>query len=381
MKMKMKIYYVANTYMPYEKAYGIQIAKMCEALIEEGADLTLVVPSRGPRGALQEFYGLRVAIPTIWLPTLDLVSYKRFGYACMAFLFSISYVLFLFYRWLRGERFVLYTIDADWFSSAALVLIPAPLFSEMHGAKRRNFATRFLLSHIRGVIAINRIIIDELKKMFPHSTAHYTAGPNGVDIAMFAPQDKSQARDKLGLPQETKIVLYSGRFYEWKGLEIIPRVAALTPEIRWQIVGDTREKFIDVVREPLPANMYFAGGQPYSEMPLWNAVADAVLVLGTKRDEQSYRWTSPMKLFEHMSAGRPIVASATPAIKEIVSEREAIFYEPDDVKDLANKVRQAVTGGEQIVLMVNEARHAANGLSWNNRAKHTIQFIKSTIAT
>ena len=70
--MTMKMYYVANFYMPFGKAYGIQLAKMCEALIEEGVDLTLVVPSRGPQGSLREFYGLRVDIPTIWLPTLDL---------------------------------------------------------------------------------------------------------------------------------------------------------------------------------------------------------------------------------------------------------------------------------------------------------------------
>ena len=375
----MKVYYVANFYMPFEKAYGIQIAKMCEALIEEGIDLTLVVPTRGPQTPLRDFYGLRVAVPTIWLPTLDLAAYERFGYFCMSFSFSISYVLFLWYRWLRGERFVLYTIDADRYSSSALSLIPAPLFSEMHGGKPRTFGSKLLFSRLRGVIAINKIIIDELKKIFPRSRTRYIAEPNGVDIAMFAPQDKRQARIKLGLPLEVPAVLYTGRFYEWKGLEIISRAAALTPDIRWQLVGDTRERFEEVVQESLPANMQFAGGRPYNEMPLWNAAADAVLVLGTKRDEQSYRWTSPMKLFEHMAAGRPIVASATPAIKEIVSPNEALLYEPDNVEDLVRNVRQAVMGGEQVASMVRRAAHTAEHFSWSNRARRVIQFIKSTL--
>jgi len=369
------MYYVANAYMPHEKAYGIQIAKMCEALIEEGVDLTLVLPNRGPQESLQEFYGLRVAIPTIWLPTLDLAEYDRFGYFCMSLSFSISYTLFLWYRLFRGERFVLYTLDTDRYSSSALSFVPRPLFSEMHGSKEHTFASWLLFSRIRGIIAINRIIVEDLKKIFPRSSIRYIAEPNGVDLAMFSPQDKSRARAELGLPPETPTVLYSGRFYSWKGLEIIPRAAALTPEIRWQMVGDTREKFMEVVKESLPANMQFAGSQPYSEMPVWNAAADAVLVIGTKRNEQSYWWTSPMKLFEHMAAGRPIVASATPALKDVVSEREALLYESDNAEDLARNVRQAVAGGASIDALTSQALHTAQDLSWSNRAKRVIHFI------
>jgi glycosyltransferase involved in cell wall biosynthesis len=375
----MKVYYVANFYMPFDKAYGIQLAKMCEALIEEGVDLTLIVPSRGPQTSLREFYGLRVNIPTIWLPTLSLAKYERLGYFCMSLSFSFSYLVFLWYKRLVGERFVIYTIDADAYSSSALAIVPSPIFSEMHGGKSRTLATRLLFSRVNGIIAINRIIIEDLKTVFPRSRARYIAETNGVDLAMFAPSSKSSARVSLGLPNDVPIVLYAGRFYGWKGLEIIPRVAALTPEVHWQMVGDTREKFMEIVRESIPSNIHFAGGRPYSEMPLWNAAADAVLVLGTKRNEQSYRWTSPMKLFEHMAAGRPIVASATPAVKDAVSENEALLYEPDNAKDLADKIRQAVAGGESIAWMVDRAMQAAQCRSWNERARRVIHFMESTL--
>ncbi|MFA6408159.1 MAG: glycosyltransferase family 4 protein [Candidatus Paceibacterota bacterium] len=377
--MKKKVYYVANFYMPYEKAYGIQVAKMCEALVEAGVDITLIVPSRGPQGSLKKFYGLRVEIPTLWLPTLDLEEYDRFGYVFMALTFSISYFFFLWYKWLLGERFVLYTIDADQYSSSALALIPVPLFSEMHGGKLNTCATRLLFSRLRGVMAINRIIISELKDTFPHSPARYIAEPNGVDLAMFSPQEKSQARIKLGLSLEEPIMLYIGRFYEWKGLEIIPRAAALSPMIRWQMVGDTRERFADVVKESLPENLHFAGGRPYGEMPTWIAAADAVLVLGTKRDEQSYRWTSPMKLFECLATGRPIVASATPAIKDAIATGAALLYEPDNAEDLADKARQAVTPSAQTIALVNEALHIAPAHTWSGRAKRVVHFIESTL--
>lgn len=375
----MKVYYVANFYMPFQKAYAIQLAKMCEALVEEGVDLTLLVPHRGPCTSIKEFFGLRVEIPTRWLPVLDLDSYGPFGYVVMAITFMISSTLFLWYKRLCGERFVLYTIDADRYSSSALVFVPAPLFSEMHGAKPDTLAQRMLFRGLRGVIAINRIIIEELQHVFPNSRTRYIAEPNGVDLEMFAPQDKEQARRELVLPPTTSTVLYAGRFYDWKGLEILPQAAALAPDIRFQMVGGTKEEFAILVKEPLPDNMYFAGGRPHAEMPLWIAAADVVLVLGTKRDEQSYRWTSPMKLFEYMAAGRPIVASATPAIKDTVSLRESFLYEPDDAEDLVRQVQAAVRGGSDVEGRVAEARKSAQGRSWSGRAERVIQFIESTL--
>lgn len=86
-----------------------------------------------------------------------------------------------------------------------------------------------------------------------------------------------------------------------------------------------------------------------------------------------------MKLFEHMAAGRPIIASATPAIKDVVSDGEALLYEPDNAKDLADKARQAVADGAGIVELVSRAVQAAQRLAWNERAKRVIQFIESTL--
>lgn len=375
----MKVYYVANFYMPFQKAYAIQLAKMCEALVEEGVDLTLLVPHRGPCTSIKEFFGLRVEIPTRWLPVLDLDSYGPFGYVVMAITFMISSTLFLWYKRLCGEHFVIYTIDADRYSSSALALVPAPIFSEMHGAKPNTFLQRVLFSRLQGVIAINRIIVEELERTFPRSETRYIAEPNGVDLEMFAPQDKIKARQKLGLPDTTPTILYAGRFYDWKGLEILPRAARLAPHIRFQMVGGTKEEFVTLTGESVPDTMYFAGGRPHAEMSSWIAAADAVLVLGTKRDEQSYRWTSPMKLFEYMAAGRPIVASATPAIKDTVSLREVFLYEPDNAEDLVRQVQAAVQGGSDVEGRVAEARKSAQGRSWNGRAGRVLQFIESTL--
>ena len=378
----MKIYYIANARMPTEKAHGIQIAKMCEAFIEEGIDLTLVVPTRATDArSLKDYYGLRVSVPLVRLPALDWYGRGRFRYALSSLSFMFSYVCFLAYKKMAGEHFVLYTVDIDTFSSSALTFLHRPLFSEMHTAKSATIAGRVLFKGIRGIIAINRIIVEELRRAFPHSRAQYMIEPNGVDLASFPKTEKAEARTRLGLPIDIPIVLYSGRFFEWKGLEILPKAAAATPSIRWQIVGGDEEGFEKLVHEFLPANFFFAGSRPYNEMPLWYVAADALIVLGTKRDVQSYRYTSPMKLFECFAAERPIIASGTPALHEIASEKEVLFYEPDDAQDLARLASYAVTHHKELAPKIQAAGRMAAQYSWRSRAERIVRFIKETTST
>ncbi|KKU57466.1 MAG: hypothetical protein UX81_C0035G0008, partial [Parcubacteria group bacterium GW2011_GWA2_47_12] len=66
----MKIYYIANARMPTEKAHGIQIAKMSEALRAAGADVILVVPRRGEDGSLKNVYNLAADIPVVRVPVI-----------------------------------------------------------------------------------------------------------------------------------------------------------------------------------------------------------------------------------------------------------------------------------------------------------------------
>lgn len=380
--MNIKMQYVVNARMPTEKAHGIQIAKMCEAFIEAGVDLTLVVPRRATDPhSVREYYGLRVDVPLVRIPALDWYGNGRIGYFISSVSFMFSYLFFIWNKKRAGEQCILYTVDADNYSSSALAFLGLPLFSEMHGAKLRTLAQRMLFKKVTGIITINKIIVEELQKNFPHSRARYIVEPNGVDLSMFAGIDKKDARTKLGLPHDLQVVLYTGRFFEWKGLEILPRAAAATPAVRWQIVGGDRADFATLVKELLPENLFFAGSRPHSEMPFWFAAADALIVLGTARDIQSYRYTSPMKLFEYLAAGRPIIASNTPAIREIVSENEVIFYTPDDAHDLARAVQLAATHGEKLTQRTEAAMRLAASSSWRARAERIVQFLEETAHT
>lgn len=350
---------------------------MCEAFIEEGLDITLLVPRRGTdTSSVRESYNLRVEVPLVRLPAIDLYNKGPFWYHVSSYAFMLVPVIYLWSKRLRGEQFLIYTVDLDNFSSSFLPLVGRPLYSEMHGGKPKTFLQKYLFAHLDGVIAINTHIVKELKERFIHSSARFIVKPNGVDTSTFVFYEKQEARKHLTIANDTKMVLYAGRFFGWKGLESLVEAATISPELSWYLVGGTKEYFQEVTGiQSLPSNMVFIGSRPHQEIPWWISAADALVVLGTKRDQQSYWYTSPMKLFEYLVSPQPVIASATPALQEIVTDDEVFLYQVDNAKDLAEKVRHAIQFPEESKKRILRAQEKGRSLTWKQRARDIKAFL------
>ncbi|MBI3634352.1 MAG: glycosyltransferase family 4 protein [Candidatus Yonathbacteria bacterium] len=378
----MKLYYIASARMPHKKAYAIQIAKMCEAFIEEGVDLELIIPKhRGMNEDIKDYYKLRPPLCVTRLPALDFYASGKWGYFLSSLIFTISYSLYLLFKMLQGKRGIIYTIDMDTFSFVAGVFLHMPCFLETHGGKAKTWVNQFFFKYVKGVIVINNVIKKQIAETIAFPEEKMLVWPNGIDLDLFRGVSKDEARNNLALPKDRKIIMYCGRFYGWKGLDVlVDATKEISSDIFVYIVGGTREEFISVARKTdLPENFMFPGEKPYTEIPLWLSAADALLVLGTKYDTQSYYYTSPMKVFEYLAVRRPIVASRTPAILDIVSDKEVIFYEPDNSKDLAQKIAIAVNGSDPVVVKVDFAAKRARDFTWQKRAKDILNFIKKNI--
>lgn len=368
--------------MPHKKAYAIQIAKMCEAFIEEGVDLELVIPrQKGMVEDIKDYYKLRPPLCVTRLPSLDLFARGRWGYFLSGWSFTVSYFVYLILKICQGKRGVIYTIDMDTFSFALSAFLGIPCFLETHGGKAKTRVNTIFFKHVNGIIVINNIIKKQIVKTMSFPENRMLVWPNGIDLELFQDIQKDEARSRLSLPKEVNIVMYCGRFYGWKGLDVLIDAAKELPRnIFVYVVGGTKDEFMLVAKKKeLPSNMIFVGGKSYTEVPLWLSAADALLVLGTKYDTQSYYYTSPMKVFEYLAMRRIIVASRTPAIQDIVSDKEVVFYEPDNPKDLAQKMELAINGSAAMDKKIATAAIKAKDFTWHNRAKDILEFIKKNI--
>lgn len=371
----MKIYYVANARMPSDKAHGIQIVKMAEALIESGVDVTLVLPRRpGTEQSMREHYNLRVDIPVVRLPVFDWGMGGPIRYRLSAFSFIASYIWY-FYTAIKRADAVVYTVDLDHVTCLGLPFLGLPYFSEMHGGKPRSLFYRFFFKRMRGIIATTSITRDELIQKFHLPPERALLEPNGVDLSHLSMLSRDDARRALGLPLEKPLALYVGRVLPWKGIDILPVAAAQIPDSTIGFLGGTEEEY-KAAFGVSGAPVVFYGSKPHTEVGIWLAAADVCMVIGTRHDEYSYRYTSPMKVYEYLASGRPIIASSTPALRGVLGEDECYFCEPDDAASLARAIVTAIADPVRAERMAAKGIERAREHTWQKRAERTKKFIE-----
>lgn len=378
--MNTKIYYILNARMPTERAHGIQVAKMYEAMRGCGMDVTMILPRR--KNAIHDswhtYYGLATDVSVIQLGVWDMYTKGRIGFVMSSCTFMVAYIWHLLKRKFSGEHFIVYTIDMDQFSFAGVPLLRVPYFVEIHDAKPRSLMYRWLFRFARGIITINQPIKQALIDRFGLRPESIIVHPNGIDLSWIRSDlNVRDARKSLGIPLNKYIVLYSGKFYDWKGLDILISAArVLGTQVDIYIIGGTPEELQKVTGELLPENLHCMGQVPYATVPKWLAAADTLLLLGTKKNTYSYNYTSPMKLFEYMAARRVIVASGTPAVREIVGGSDVLLYAPDDTSDLAKKILSARNlPAHEKDRMITSAYQRVTIFTWKDRARSVQNFI------
>ncbi|MEK7554765.1 MAG: glycosyltransferase family 4 protein [Patescibacteria group bacterium] len=371
----MKLYYVAHCRFPSPRAHAIQIAKMAESFALTSVDLELILPrrnnsiSQSPR----EFYGLKTDLPIRYLPVLNLYAWGRIGYVLGGLSFLISYMFFLLRKRMCKEKFILYTIDMDEFSFIGISFFLVPFIIEIHGSKKYGVLLSRMFKRAQAILTINNLIKDDLVQNFRIPEERILVHPNGIDLDLFSKSESREAwRLKWNIPINSHVALYVGKCYDWKGMEILHDAFRALPDVTFVFVGCTKEEFERVTKSHVGMpNAIFFGERPYIEMPLWMKSADVLLVLGTKKNAYSYTQTSPMKLFEYMASGVPVLSPNTPALRAHVSEREVVFYEPDSSESFIRGIRNVI-GNRSVKELTVHAREATKQFSWEHRAKQIL---------
>src|SRR5262249_46193853 len=146
-----------------------------------------------------------------------------------------------------------------------------------------------------------------------------------------------EARKRLGLSTDLRMVVYTGHLYSWKGVDTLAEAARLlSDDIRIFVVGGTPDD-IRNFRQICTgvANLSIVGHRNHAQVPIWQKSADVLVLPNTARENISKYYTSPMKLFEYMASGRPIVATDLPSIMEILNRDMAFICKPDDAAAMA----------------------------------------------
>jgi glycosyltransferase involved in cell wall biosynthesis len=386
-----RILYLADIRFPLERANGIQSMETCHALAGRGHDVTLVVrpdPHEPPRDPF-EFYGLP-RIPTLHVdvaPVTGPAAARRTGYITFALGRAIGGarqdlvftrdlgLASLFLRLPAVLRAPLvyeaHSIAADTAASLPQLVSNAPPASP---SKLRRLAAREqrVWRAADGYVTITGGLLRELEKRFgPRERA--VVVPDGVRSTKDTRSTTNANETKE--TQEVFTIGYAGHLYPWKGVELVVEAVAALTDTRGLIVGGhDKEPDLARVKEfatqlDCAGRITFTGLLPPREVPARLAEAD-VLVLPNPRSAISNAFTSPLKLFEYMASGRPIVASDLPSLREILRDGEnAILVEPGNPQALVagiERIKKDAALGERIAA---QALQDVQAFTWTRRAE------------
>jgi glycosyltransferase involved in cell wall biosynthesis len=381
----MKIAVIAPTEIPARRANTVQVMKMAQAFAGLGHTVRLVAPAAGPAPAnsweeLAMHYGLVHPFKVDSLPAIPWL--RRYDYAWRAL------------RWAGGWKAdLVYTRLPQAAALAGIQAVPAIL--ELHDLPQGLMGSRLFRRFLHGrqsrrLVIITRSLEQDLSRRFDLGVGSRPPGfvviaPDGVDLERYQDlPEPAQARRDLPLPLPEKFTAgYTGHLYAGRGTEILLGLAQRLPEITLLLVGGEPK---DVARLQAQAqlaglnNTVFTGFVPNAELPRYQAACDVLLmpyqqhVAGSSGGDIA-RYLSPMKLFEYMACGRPILSSDLPVLQEVLNADNARLLPADDLDAWVAALQQLAASSETCRRYAAQARRDVAAYTWERRAARILEGI------
>lgn len=224
-------------------------------------------------------------------------------------------------------------------------------------------AERWALSRV-SVVICSAGLGDYVRRVAPDARVlewRFPAVPPGV-----APEVVAARRQELGIPSDARIILYSGNFAEYQGIDLlfgaVPGVLAEHPDTYLVCVGASDEREIEVGRSMLAGapseRIRLLPRQPRELIEQYVAMADVLV------SPRSSLGNFPLKVFDYLAAGKPIVATDVPSHRCVLDDSLALLCEPS-ARGLAEGMSRVLRDGALAATLATSALgFATRELSW-----------------
>jgi glycosyltransferase involved in cell wall biosynthesis len=194
--------------------------------------------------------------------------------------------------------------------------------------------------------------------------------PNGVDYEHFAAQSQGLPADVADIPGPR--IGYVGSINEKIDLNLLAAIARQRPDWQLLMVGPTLFKQPDAIA-PLQAlpNVHFLGRKQVTELPAYMQACDVCLMPYAHN-----AWTeniNPLKLYEYLATGRPIVATDIPAVQDF----QEVLHIADNEDAFIRAIEQALT--ESTPEAIARRQRIARQNTWEQRVETLSSIITGAL--
>ncbi|WP_395502163.1 glycosyltransferase family 4 protein [Ectopseudomonas mendocina] len=376
----MKIAYLSSSVIPSRLANSVHVMKMCQALAVNADAVVLLAPnaSMGREELTSDifsYYGVRPIFSIQW------VFWSRWlGRSYLSGFLAAIRIAFGGYD-LAVARCLPSAFFAALFKIPVIFEYHQPINDSGRMSRLNVFLFKRLIRRKSFVsfIAITHALKSDFLDHYPELVGRVFVAPDGSDAFPEQFEKITLARSSHRLQ-----VGYVGQLYSGKGMEVVSALCKAAPFVDFHVVGGLQSDIKKWQAEILAENITFHGYVPHSQTPGYIAAFDVLLLPNQKKitwhkaGGDIGRWTSPLKMFEYMSAGKPIISSDIPVLREVLQDDvNALLCPPEDIaawvhalKRLENPQLRARLGGRALADFLSS-------YTWAHRARLIIEHFKS----
>lgn len=384
----MRITYVTQTRFPTEKAHGNQIAQVCHALAGLGHEVTLLAPTVGTEKGEETYayYGIPKSFAVVHPGSFDALR-SRFVPGKLGFAVGM-------WSYRRVLKTYLKSHPTDVLYARSHAVLPAllstgiPVILEVHtlpNALRRRFVR--LCRECAKVVCLTSL---QKKTLVAWGVdgRKILVEADGVDLGRFGklpPRDAMRVKWKI--PEDAAVVGYAGSLVTRTTIEKgVPELIAALGKLKQEgknvfglIAGGpdswVYDYGIQARKHGLTENdIRFLGHLPPTEIPGVIAAFDVCVYPAPASGKDFFqRDTSPLKLFEYLASGRPIVCADLPPLRDVVNDAIVRLCAPGDPGALARGISWVLDHPAKAADMAKRGKEIAGEHSWEQRMWRILQ--------
>lgn len=219
---------------------------------------------------------------------------------------------------------------------------------------------RLMIRRSRVVIVICPALEDTVRRVDAGAQVVLIENAPGSAEEDATPEQGTEVRARFGFGAGTPVVMYTGTFEKYQGLDLLFDAMALVrgerPEVRLLMAGGKPDQVAHAKAQAQTAGILdvtaFAGERPASEIPAYLQAGDVLV------SPRSRGTNTPLKIYQYLRSGKPIVATRLLTHTQVLDDETAVLTGASP-RELANGILEALADRGRAARLARAARDLA----------------------
>ncbi|MEG4066199.1 glycosyltransferase family 4 protein [Microcoleus sp. Pol11C2] len=271
----------------------------------------------------------------------------------------------------------------DWNFVKAAIKNGIPAIYEQHHHENKQFESEIVRNPLFQIsVTVADTVRDSmiLNEMPPEKviTLH-----NGFNHLFLARQTEAALKWRQQLIEDERqyLAVYAGGLYPFKGVDMLVDVAKELPLVQFAIAGGDSSQvtgYQQLAKSKQVNNIKFLGYLPQNQLASLLQAADVLTHPHCLTEAATF--TSPLKFFDYMASGTPIVATEIASLMEFKSGNiAATWCEPDNPHQFAQSIRDCLTKYPRKSEGYAETMDFVKQFSWENRIERILSYVDDQV--